>query len=105
MRESVHSVRNIAGGSPQRLLEGLEAAESARRGGLCSPQPLPLTRTPASALIVFEDESGVSLLLAVQATWTPRGQTRCSTIAWRGPGFRSGARIYELHGSDAPRVF
>jgi hypothetical protein len=29
-----------------------------------------------NALIVFEDESGVSLLPSVRATWAPRGQTR-----------------------------
>ena len=28
-----------------------------------------------NALIVFEDESGVSLLPSVRATWAPRGQT------------------------------
>jgi hypothetical protein len=28
-----------------------------------------------NALIVFEDESGVSLLPSIRATWAPRGQT------------------------------
>ena len=32
-----------------------------------------------NALIIFEDESGVSLLPSVRATWAPRGHTPVSS--------------------------
>jgi DDE superfamily endonuclease len=59
-----------------------------------------------NALIVFEDESGVSLLPSVRATWAPRGHTpvlrhRCN---WKRLSL-AGALAYEPDGSDAHLVF
>ena len=58
------------------------------------------------ALIVFEDESGVSLLPSVRATWAPRGQTPVlrHRFNWRRLSL-AGALAYEPDGSDAHLVF
>jgi transposase len=58
------------------------------------------------ALIVFEDESGVSLLPSVRATWAPRGQTPVLRhhFAWKRLSIAA-ALVYEPDGSDAHLVF
>jgi transposase len=55
---------------------------------------------------VFEDESGVSLLPSVRATWAPRGQTPVlrHRFAWKRLSM-AGALVYEPDGSDAHLVF
>jgi hypothetical protein len=59
-----------------------------------------------NALIVFEDESGISLLPSVRATWAPRGQTPVlrHRFAWKRLSL-AGALAYEPDGSDAHLVF
>jgi hypothetical protein len=59
-----------------------------------------------NALIVFEDESGVSLLPSVRATWAPRGQTPVlrHRFNWQRLSL-AGALVYEPDGSDAHLVF
>ncbi len=59
-----------------------------------------------NALIVFEDESGVSLLPSVRATWAPRGRTPVLRhhFAWKRLSL-AGALAYEPDGSDAHLVF
>ena len=59
-----------------------------------------------NALIVFEDESGVSLLPSVRATWAPRGHTPVlrHRFAWKRLSL-AGALAYEPDGSDAHLVF
>ena len=59
-----------------------------------------------NALIVFEDESGVSLLPSVRATWAPRGQTPVlrHRFAWKRLSL-AGALAFEPDGSDAHLVF
>ena len=59
-----------------------------------------------NALIVFEDESGVSLLPSVRATWAPRGCTPVlrHRFAWKRLSL-AGALAYEPYGSDAHLVF
>jgi transposase len=59
-----------------------------------------------NALIVFEDESGVSLLPSVRATWAPRGHTPVLThrFNWKRVSL-AGALAYEPDGSDAHLVF
>jgi transposase len=68
-----------------------EAEKSARRRG---------------ALIVFEDESGFSLLPAVRATWAPRGKTPVlrHRFSWKRLSM-AGALAYEPDGSDAQLIF
>jgi hypothetical protein len=58
------------------------------------------------ALIVFEDESGVSLLPSVRATWAPRGQTPVlrHRFNWKRLSL-AGALAYAPDGSDAHLVF
>jgi transposase len=58
------------------------------------------------ALIVFEDESGVSLLPAVRATWAPRGQTPVlrHRFNWKRLSL-AGALAYEPDGTDAHLIF
>ena len=58
------------------------------------------------ALIVFEDESGFSLLPAVRATWAPRGQTPVlrHRFSWKRLSMAA-AIAYEPDGSDAHLVF
>jgi transposase len=58
------------------------------------------------ALIVFEDESGFSLLPAVRATWAPRGQTPVlhHRFSWKRLSM-AGAIAYEPDASDAQLVF
>jgi transposase len=55
---------------------------------------------------VFEDESGVSLLPSVRATWAPRGQTPVlrHRFNWKRLSL-AGALAYEPDGSDAHLVF
>jgi transposase len=57
-------------------------------------------------LIVFEDESGVSLLPSVRATWAPRGQTPVlrHRFVWKRLSI-AGALVYEPDASDAHLVF
>jgi transposase len=57
-------------------------------------------------LIVFEDESGVSLRPSVRATWAPRGQTPVlrHRFNWKRLSV-AGALVYEPDGSDAHLVF
>src|SRR6266699_1977316 len=59
-----------------------------------------------NALIVFEDESGVSLLPSVRATWAPRGHTPVlrHRFGWKRLSL-AGALAYEPDGSDAHLVF
>jgi DDE superfamily endonuclease len=59
-----------------------------------------------NALILFEDESGVSLLPSVRATWAPRGQTPLLRhhFAWKRLSI-AGVLAYEPDGSDAHLVF
>src|SRR5919202_1012960 len=58
------------------------------------------------ALIVFEDESGVSLLPSVRATWAPRGHTPVlrHLFNWKRLSI-AGALVYEPDGSHAHLVF
>jgi transposase len=58
------------------------------------------------ALIVFEDESGVSLLPSVRATWAPRGHTPVlrHPFNWKRLSLAA-ALVYEPNGSDAHLVF
>jgi transposase len=55
---------------------------------------------------VFEDESGVSLLPSVRATWAPRGHTPVlrHRFAWKRLSL-AGALAYEPDGSHAHLVF
>jgi transposase len=55
---------------------------------------------------VFEDESGVSLLPSVRATWAPRGHTPVLRHAfnWKRLSLAA-ALVYEPDGSDAHLVF
>jgi transposase len=57
-------------------------------------------------LIVFEDESGVSLLPSVRATWAPRGQTPVlrHRFNWKRLSLAA-ALVYEPNGSDAHLIF
>src|SRR5918994_795915 len=59
-----------------------------------------------NALIVFEDESGVSLLPSVRATWAPRGHTPVlrHRFAWKRLSL-AGALAYEPDGSNAHLMF
>jgi transposase len=59
-----------------------------------------------NALIIFEDESGVSLLPSVRATWAPRGKTPVlhHRFNWKRLSL-AGALAYEPDGSDAHLVF
>jgi len=59
-----------------------------------------------NALIVFEDESGVSLLPSVRATWAPRGRTPVlkHRFGWKRLSL-AGALVYESDASDAHLVF
>jgi len=59
-----------------------------------------------NALIVFEDESGVSLLPSVRATWAPQGHTPVlrHRFNWKRLSL-AGALAYEPDGSDAHLVF
>jgi transposase len=55
-----------------------------------------------NALIVFEDESGVSLVPSVRATWAPRGQTPVLRHRFNYKRLSlAGALAYEPDGSDA----
>ena len=55
---------------------------------------------------MFEDESGVSLLPSVRATWAPRGHTPVlrHRFSWKRLSL-AGALAYEPDGSDAHLVF
>ena len=55
---------------------------------------------------MFEDESGVSLLPSVRATWAPRGQTPVlrHRFGWKRLSL-AGALAYEPDGSDAHLIF
>ena len=55
---------------------------------------------------MFEDESGVSLLPSVRATWAPRGHTPVlrHRFNWKRLSL-AGALVYEPDGSDAHLVF
>ena len=57
-------------------------------------------------MILFEDESGVSLLPSVRATWAPRGQTPVLRhhFAWKRLSM-AGVLAYEPDGRDAHLVF
>jgi transposase len=59
-----------------------------------------------NALIVFEDESGVSLLPSVRGTWAPRGHTPVLRhhFNWKRLSL-AGALAYEPDGSDAHLIF
>jgi transposase len=58
------------------------------------------------ALIVFEDESGISLLPSVRATWAPRGHTPVlrHRFVWKRLSLAA-ALVYEPDASDAHLVF
>ena len=55
---------------------------------------------------MFEDESGVSLLPSVRATWAPRGQTPIlrHRFGWKRLSL-AGALAHEPDGSDAHLIF
>ena len=55
---------------------------------------------------MFEDESGVSLLPSVRATWAPRGHRPVlrHRFSWKRLSL-AGALVYEPDGSDAHLVF
>jgi len=59
-----------------------------------------------NALILFEDESGVSLLPSVRATWAPRGHTPVLRhhFAWKRVSI-AGVLAYESDASDAHLLF
>jgi hypothetical protein len=59
-----------------------------------------------NALIMFEDESGVSLLPSVRATWAPKGCTPVlrHRFNWKRLSL-AGGLAYEPDGSDAHLVF
>jgi transposase len=59
-----------------------------------------------NALIIFEDESGVSLLPSVRATWAPRGRRPVlrHRFAWKRLSV-AGALAYEPDGSAAHLIF
>ena len=59
-----------------------------------------------NALIVFEDESGVSPLPSVRATWASRGQTPVlrHRFVWKRLSLTA-ALVYEPDASDAHFVF
>ncbi|MGO9963410.1 MAG: IS630 family transposase [Acidimicrobiales bacterium] len=59
-----------------------------------------------SALIVFQDESGFSLLPSVRSTWAPRGKTPVLRhhFSWKRLSM-AGALAYEPDGTDAQLVF
>src|SRR5688500_1264257 len=87
----------------------------ARRAN-ATPRPSALGKTAGAgdkkrarrqnALIVFEDESGVSLLPSVRATWAPRG---CTPVLRHRFGWKrlslAGALVHEADESDAHLVF
>src|SRR5499427_1963375 len=58
------------------------------------------------ALIVFEDESGISLLPSVRASWSPRGHTPVlrHPFNWKRLSLAA-ALAYEPDGSNAHLVF
>jgi transposase len=58
------------------------------------------------ALIIFEDESGFSMLPSVRATWAPKGRTPVlrHRFNWKRLSM-AGALAYEPDGSDAHLVF
>jgi len=58
------------------------------------------------ALIVFEDESGISLLPSVRATWAPKGQTPVlrHRFGWKRLSLAA-ALVFESDASDAHLVF
>src|ERR1019366_8864346 len=58
------------------------------------------------ALIVFQDESGFSLLPSVRSTWAPRGKTPVLRhhFSWKRLSM-AGALAYEPDGTDAQLVF
>ena len=59
-----------------------------------------------NALILFEDESGVSLLPSVRATWAPRGQTPVLRHRFNYKRLSiAGVLAYEPDGSDAHLLF
>ena len=59
-----------------------------------------------NALILFEDESGVSLLPPVRATWAPRGQTPVLRHRFNYKRVSiAGVLAYEPDGSDAHLLF
>jgi len=57
-------------------------------------------------VIIFEDESGCSLLPSVRATWAPRGKTPVlrHRFNWKRLSM-AGALVYEPDGSDAQLIF
>jgi hypothetical protein len=57
-------------------------------------------------LIIFEDESGFSMLPSVRATWAPKGRTPVLShrFNWKRLSM-AGALAYEPDGSDAHLVF
>jgi hypothetical protein len=57
-------------------------------------------------LIIFEDESGFSMLPSVRATWAPKGRTLVLShrFNWKRLSM-AGALAYEPDGSDAHLVF
>src|SRR5690349_22824885 len=58
------------------------------------------------ALIVFQDESGISLLPSVRATWAPRGHTPVlhHRFVWKRLSLAA-ALVYEPNAHDAHLVF
>ena len=57
-------------------------------------------------MIVFEDESGCSLLPSVRATWAPKGKTPVlrHRFNWKRLSVAA-AFVYEPDGSDAELIF
>src|SRR5215204_4616088 len=75
-------------------------------GGFGNGGPQQKKGPAPGALIVFEDESGVSLLPAVRATWAPRGQTPVlrHRFGWKRLSLAA-ALVFEPDASDAHLVF
>jgi hypothetical protein len=64
------------------------------------------TATRQNALILFEDESGVSLLPSVRATWAPRGQTPVLRHRFNYKRLSiAGVLAFEPDGSNAHLLF
>ncbi len=94
---SAESSRPACGGTKRRSRPavGQEARAATEKTARCQNAP-----------IVFDNESGVSLLPSVRATWAPRGQTPGlrHRFNWK-PLSLACALAYEPGGSDAHHIF
>lgn len=98
-----------AGRLPKLDAAGLELIEAQLLKGAKAhgyPNDLWKSARHRGAVIVFEDESGCSLLPSVRATWAPKGKTPVLShrFSWKRLSM-AGALVYEPDGSDAELVF